>query len=133
MKMTDACDLINHRLVYKPGWRFEAEPHVPRFPGQVKVTVHYPAQNSNLPDAKLGYPVSIVTYAKFPIEVNTLGDKYDVLRLLVEKVMEIELHEAREFLRLPEDDWKAPFHPHSVTGISRWGAPAQSDVLFGLA
>jgi hypothetical protein len=132
MKMDDACDLINNRLVYKPEWRFEAEPHMPRFPGQIKVTVHYPAQNSNLPDAKLGYPNAIMTYAKFPIIVKTLTDKYELAKCLVEKILEIEAHEAREFLRLPEDGWLAPFHPHSVTGMARWGKP-ESDVLFGLA
>lgn len=131
MKMSEACDVICNRLVYKPGWRFEAEEHVPRFPGQVKVTVHYPARNSNLADAKDGYPLDIMTYAKFPIQVWTLTDKYELIRCLIEKIMEIELHEAREFLRLPEDDWLAPFHPHSVKGMARWGQ-ADSDVLFGL-
>jgi len=141
MRVSEAIDLING-LAYKPNWRFETEDHTSRFQDTVKIKVHYPAFNSNRDQARNGYPESIMTYAVFALVVFEM-DERDLYYALVQKILHIEEHEAREFLRIPERDFTAPFHPHRIHGMIQWdGAEHRaarinvglaSDLQFGVA
>lgn len=134
MDITSAIDLISS-LCYKPGWTFQAEDHTNRFEGSVKVTIHYPAQNSNRDQAAAGYPEEITTYATFALVVADCDLESLVFQVL-QAIVKIETHEAREFLRVSPTMW-APFHPHRVDGMKRWsartGEPMVSDLQFGVA
>lgn len=112
--------LINTELIYKPGWSFEATDHTKRFQDCVKVKIHYPAYNSDREEARKGYPTSIVTYAVFPLVFGDCATRDDVLARLLGAILSIEMHEAREFLRLPAEDFEAPFHPHRHQEMDRW-------------
>lgn len=134
MLNTSAVELINN-LLYKPGWTFTATEHDRRFEGTITVRVDYPARNSNRDQAADGYPEVINTYATFPMVVQDCTDEdlyYKVLKI-IEK---IEMHEAREFLRVNPTHW-APFHPHRVDGMRRWaertGSTMDADLQFGIA
>lgn len=132
MLISDALNLINQGLVYKPGWSFLATDHTNRFEGTVMVRIDYVAQNSNRDQACLGYPETISTYATFPLVVADCTQDA-VLRKIILAIVEIETHEAREFLRLRET-WDAPFHPHRIAGMKGWhGRNMMPDLQFGIA
>lgn len=134
MEISSAVSLVNS-IVYKPGWTFEAEDHTNRFEGTVRVRIEYPARNSNREQAANGYTEEIVTYAVFPLVVSECNDESLYFKLL-EAIVAIEKHEAREFLRVSPTLW-APFHPHRIDGMRRWhqftGDPMVSDLQFGIA
>lgn len=135
MNVASAVELINNSLVYKPGWAFTATDHTNRFEDTIVVRIDYPAQNSNRDQAADGYPESIQTYASFPLVVRDCTDE-DLAFQVLQAVVKIEVHEAREFLRLKPTMW-APFHPHNVDGIKRWddrtGDRLADDLQFGIA
>lgn len=130
MRVDSAINLIDH-LVYKPGWKFTAEDHTNRFEGAIKLRIDYPAMDSGRDSAKNGYDIPIpVTYAIFPMHVIDCDD-VSLYRKILGCIMEIEEHEAREFLRVLPTLW-APFHPHNIDGMRRWGDP-EKDLHFGIA
>lgn len=134
MEIASALDLV-HTVVYKPGWEFIATDHTSRFEGTITVKVVYPARNSNRDQADAGYPEEITTYATFPLVVADCDDESLYLQIL-QAIVKIETHEAREFLRIKPTNW-APFHPHRVDGMRRWhkmmSQPLIDDLQFGIA
>lgn len=130
MRVESAMELINSSLIYKPGWRISATDHTNRFEGTILVRIDYPARNSNRDQASDGYSEEINTYAIFPVTVEDCDD-LSLMRHVLDKIIEIEAHEAREFLRVKPTNW-APFHPHRVGGMKAWGTP-EKDLLFGVA
>lgn len=125
-----AAELIN-AVVFMPEWEFSAEPNA-RFENCITVNVTYQARRSEVDQAP-AYRTWIPGGARagFVFTVDQCADADAVCRLLIEKViMPIQLHEAREFLRLP-GSLIAPFHPHRADGMRAWGTP-ETDVLFGL-
>jgi len=141
MRVDAAVDLINAGLCYKPGWTFKASDHTNRFEGHVLVEVWYHAHNSNRDCAQRGYDEEIDTYAKFSFAVVD-ASTHDVIFRLLLAIIEIEVHEAREFLR-ERGSFESFFHPHRIDGIARWNDHASAcafrkllqrdDVQFGLA
>jgi hypothetical protein len=135
MNVASAVELINNSLVYKPGWTFTATDHTNRFEDTIVVRVDYPALNSNRDQAAEGYQQDIQTYASFPLVVRDCTDE-DLFFQVLTAIGKIELHEAREFLRLKPTMW-APFHPHNVDGMKRWstrtGDRMVDDLQFGIA
>lgn len=136
MEITSAIALVNN-LIYKPGWQFIATDHSDRFEGSIKVRIDYPARNSNRDQAMTGYPEEIATYASFPVIVRDLDDS-GLYREIMDAIICIESHEAREFLRVSLTGW-APFHPHRIDGMKRWNSTAvvsgefHLDLTFGIA
>lgn len=134
MRISSALKLIGE-LQYKPGWKFTAEDHSNRFEGSITLRIDYPARNSNRDQAEAGYPEEITTYASFPMIVADCEDDELYFRIL-QLIGEIEMHEAREFLRIAPTMW-APFHPHKVDGMKRWaartGGNLEADLQFGIA
>lgn len=129
MLVTSAVELLN-RVVYKPGWEIEAIDHTDRFESAVKVCIRYPAQASERIEAADGYPRTIQARMSCVMLVGGMDDTA-LYRALLAKIIEIEVHESREFLRVLPTYW-APFHPHREDGMARWGSPEQ-DLMFGLA
>lgn len=133
MNVDTAIRLID-QLVYKPGWKFTGKDHTNRFEGTIILHVDYHAFASDRPDAEQGYKREIDTYAEFPIVVQNC-DAEDLYFKILECIGEIEMHEAREFLRVFPSYW-APFHPHQVDGMRKWqdrtGRPMVQDLQFGI-
>lgn len=128
MDVASALTLLN-TVVYKPGWHIEATDHTNRFEGSVRVVLHYPARNSNR-DCAPKYRDRVDTYATFAMIVSDCDD-CGIYRRLLDAIICVETHEAREFLRVAPTMW-APFHPHRVDGMRRWGDPDR-DLMFGIA
>lgn len=127
-----ACAIINEAVVFFPGWNFTAEDYCHRFEDTVRCTVHYPAVQTNRADAHEGYLCVIEAVASFVIVTGDCRDEVDLLRCLLDgAIMKVHEHESREGLRLRPSYW-APFHPHKVGGMRRWGDPG-GDLSFGLA
>lgn len=120
MRVDTAIRLIGN-LIYKPGWTFTATDHTKRFESTIELLVEYPAINSDRDNAERGYTdlVAPVARAKFPIVLGSDCTDEVLYRRIIDIIMEIELHEAREFLRVLPTFW-APFHPHNVDGMKRW-------------
>lgn len=135
MDVQQAIDLVN-TVLYKPQWQFVAEDHTNRFEGAINVTISYPAFDSgsnSVPDAwRSGYDARVLPLARasFPVIVGDT-DRDGVLRRLLTAILDIEEHEAREFLRIPMTG-EAPFHPHRIDGMTRWGN-INHDLQFGLS
>lgn len=137
MRVDSAIALVTS-LVYKPGWSFTATDHTARFESSIKVRIEYPALNSNRNQAP-EYATEIpTTYAEYPVLVDDLDD-IQLYRIMVDIIVQIECHEAREFLRVAPTYW-APFHPHRADGMRRWRDSSGitedhilSDHHFGLA
>ena len=127
MEIVSALKLIGN-LTYKPGWKITATDHSKRFEGTVLVHIDYPAQATErvfAPD----YEKDIVTYAEFPVIVIEC-DQTQLLRKILNVILEIETHEAREYFRVAPTMW-GPFNPHRVGGMKRWGDVA-GDLKFGI-
>ncbi len=130
MNVATAIALVN-QIIYRPGWVIEAVDHTNRFEGAIQVCIGYPSRNSNRDQADAGYPEKIDTRAIFPVVVGECEDQTALYRLVIDRIIEIEVHEAREFFRIAPTDW-APFHPHRADGMRRWGTP-DADLMFGIA
>lgn len=129
MEVTTAVELVNS-LVYKPGWTIAATDHTNRFEGAIVLRIDYPADNTNRDQAPDGYAERINTYAQEPIIVIDCPDETALFKRVIEKIIAIETHEAREYFRVKPTFW-APFHPHRTEGMARWGNPAD-DLKFGI-
>jgi hypothetical protein len=138
MNIADAVQTIN-RMVYRPGWSFEAEDFTNRFEGHVKIKVSYHAIQTNRENAP-EYKAEIDTYASFAFRVDDV-DKIELYGRVLDALMTIDQHEARETLRDP-DTLDAPFHPHRIEGTLNWALRQRSkidevdtlsDIQFGLA
>jgi hypothetical protein len=93
----------------------------------VKVT--YPAPETGRDNWRNGYAEQIMARASFPIQIHDC-DAEALFRKVLEALLVIEVHEAREIFRVQPTGW-APFHPHQVDGMRRWGNP-HADLSFGL-
>lgn len=135
MDIQSAIALVE-QVVYKPGWQFTATDHTKRFEGTICLRVDYVAQETSREMAAEGYPQNNAPYASFPIivrDLDTVGLYGEILKI----ILEIEEHEAREFLRIKPTFW-APFHPHQIDGMKRWAQQetitnVRPDLQFGLS
>lgn len=128
MKPETAIDLVA-QLVYLPGWRLEATDHTNRFEDSIVLHVYYPAVNTNREHAP-DYTETIETYASFPLVIADV-DEVGLMRLVIDSLLKVWEHETREALRVAPTMW-APFHPHKVDGMGRWG-DTSADLMFGVA
>lgn len=131
MEVDTALTIINEQLVYAPGWTIEADDFTNRFERGIRVNVKYPACATEREEAKQGYPRLIETGGRFPVNLICDSEITLMRQILSQVIMPIHEHEAREMLRLKPTFW-APFHPHRVEGMERWGNP-NGDLMFGLA
>ena len=131
MRIDTAIQLIND-LVLKPGWAVTAEDNTKRFEGTVKLNVTYVAANTDREHAP-GYADTVPggARASFQLPVSAFDNDVELYRAILMVMLDIEQHEWREFLRVRSTLW-APFHPHHLDGMERWGTP-EADFNFGLA
>lgn len=130
MNTDSALGLIN-QIIYRPGWVITAEDFTHRFEGTITVKIEYPSQSTDRVEAAGGYATPIVAHATFSLVVGDLNDDTALYRSVLTKILAIEAHEAREFFRVEPTSW-APFHPHRIDGMKRWGQP-DTDLTFGIA
>ena len=117
MLIETACSLVSN-LIYKPGWRFECEDFSARFGDYITVKIIYPAVNYNRDQAP-EYKDHIEIYATWPLLVSDTDDAKVIYARILDFVLLIEEHEAREALRVRPTMW-APFHPHHLAGMQSW-------------
>lgn len=116
MSVQRMCALI-HSMHYRPGWTFKAVDYTKRFEQGCQVTVTFPALNTNQDLAAVGYPVEFELEVNFVIRVCDCATDDDLYFEMWSIIMQIESHEAREFLRVG-NDYRAPFHPHRLEGMA---------------
>lgn len=104
--------MINNELCYKPGYQVQARPN---YRGMVDVNIDLYTHDSGTP----GYRERILAGGSY--EIDCSGSRLEVMKRLLDKFMEIEEHEWREFLR-DKRTFVAPFHPHRYDGNARWEA-----------
>lgn len=130
MEVQSAVDIVNTQMIYVPGWEFTAEPFTDRFEAAMQVRVNYPVIRTDREVMRAGEVVPFTATAAFPI-VCDFNDMVGLARCIIDNVLvPIHLHEAREGLRFLPTFW-APFHPHRVDGMNRWGDP-NGDLMFGI-
>jgi hypothetical protein len=118
----EVCELINNKLITKPGWRFVAEPDLIN-KHEVWVDITYPARDSGRENARQGYrnrETEIGAYHRITFDRTTT--RQDIVGQMLAGVVAVETHEWREFLRLADQDCDAPFHPHRPEGRAAWRA-----------
>lgn len=130
-----AIELINTQLVYKPGWTLKAEDYTWRMQGTVLLHISFSAPSSDRDDAREGYrKVLEPLHNAFPLVVQDCETEDDILFRLLQIIIGLETHEAREFLRR-KPTYDAPFHPHRKADMDRWahyaGTPVSDDLNFG--
>ena len=128
MLPSTAVDLVNN-IIYKPGWSFKAQDLSDRFESAISIRVDYVARQWNREHAP-EYAETINPGADFPLLTADLNAEGLYRKVFEEIIMKIEQHESREAFRIAPTCW-APFHPHKVDGMKRWGNPA-ADLTFGL-
>lgn len=121
MSVETALDLINtNHIKYRPGWTFEATDYTKRFQNAIMVKFIFPAYHTEKDNAKAGYPERTDgSWAQFPILLEGVADINDLAYKILCCIREIEVHEAREFLKVGPTFW-APFDPHNYGGMHRW-------------
>jgi len=128
---TDTAITLVNGLVYKPGWRMNATDNTARFEGSIVLELVEATYMSERANATQGYAERIDARASFIIQVGALTDDIELYREVLDRIVQFDVHEAREFLRVRETMW-APFHPHRVDGMHRFGRVAE-DLTYGLA
>jgi hypothetical protein len=121
MRTEHAIEFINNQLCFIPGWEISAESYEKRFQGMLLCHYKFPAQNSNqnlAPTYEQEIPGK--NHVTLKLEVGDARTFMEVYERVLRQIITIQTHEAREFLRIAPD-WVAPFHPHKVYGMQRWG------------
>jgi hypothetical protein len=70
--------------------------------------------------ARQGYPDKRDLDWEVPVTSAMYADDGQLLRAVFDLIMQIELHESREFFRVKSEDYAAPFHPHRADGEALW-------------
>jgi hypothetical protein len=133
MLVESAIQLVN-QLIYKPGWKITAEDATNRHENAIRLRIDYPAQETSRQAARAGYDQDNLPYAAFYIMIGPNCDDISLYRFVAERIIEIDTHEMREYLRVNPTLW-APFHPHQLDGMTRWHGPGNHDrdLYFGAA
>lgn len=116
MTHDEICNYINQNIVYRPGYRFAAYP----VGQQIELRVSFPTHNSNQADARRAYPDDFIRVDYQWLDPERMTDIDGIWAEVLTAIMEVELHEAREFLRDRLHDFRAPFHPHRDEGKNNY-------------
>ncbi|MFF1469118.1 hypothetical protein [Streptomyces mirabilis] len=110
-------------ISYRPGWKITAEPMVPGLPFVV-VQAYIDTVNTNREQAIKGYPQKIVLGPDTVIDASLYATPEDLYRRILDWIIGLEVHEAREFFRVGTD-MQAPFHPHREECERAWERTAR--------
>lgn len=111
-----ASELING-LRFMPGWRFQAFDFGD---DTIMARILIDTVNSDHDKAVLGYPQHITLERGVMIHPEDYATSTQLAAAVFTWIMEIMIHESREFLRLGTEDLRAPFHPHRPEGNDNW-------------
>lgn len=128
MDVTRAIELIQ-AVTYKPEWHWEVKPHTNRFGDTVLVTMYYNVRDTDWTKAP-AYADFIEVFSSWPIIVRDLSEE-QLYGELFARIMEIELHESREFFSVRTSDGnyqRKPYHPHRPEGMAEWAKNIGEDV-----
>ncbi|MFE5369229.1 hypothetical protein [Streptomyces mirabilis] len=112
-----AVDLIN-KISYRPGWEINAHLMIDGLP-YVIVIAHVHTVNSDQDQAIKGYPEKIILAPDTMIDAGLYDTPEALYGRILDWIIGLEIHEAREFLRVG-DDMRAPFHPHRPECQDAW-------------
>ena len=105
------------RLRYKPNWKINVSYATPRLGFGSGDPLVLDLQLTDVPDAvNPDERVSVTGIAA--VDLGRCRTELDLARSLLDQLIEVEVHEAREFLRTP--DGVAPFNPHTERGQVAW-------------
>lgn len=125
MNKNDVAELLNS-LSYRPGWTFGAVPMAEWEAGYYRADLWLKMScrtvNTDQNCAREGYPEEKTLDWEIPVEVSKFSDTDELLRAIFDMLMDVELHESREFFRVKSQDYAAPFHPHRPEGEALWEA-----------
>lgn len=121
MQVASAVDYINgESFVYKPGYTFVAQSYEYRMQGAILLTITFNALSTDRHDARDGYKVMLEPLVTtFVVHVHDCKSDDDLLFQVLRCLIDLETHEAREFLR-KRPTYSAPFHPHRHDAMIRW-------------
>lgn len=121
MQVQSALDYVNGgSFVYKPGWTFVAQSYEYRMQGAILLTITFDALSTDRDDARNGYNVILEPLVTtFVVHVIDCKSDDDLLFQILTKIIDLETHEAREFLR-KRPTYSAPFHPHRHDSMINW-------------
>lgn len=121
MDVRSACDYVNgDSFVYKPGYTFVAQSYEYRMQGAILLTITFDALSTDREDARNGYNVMLEPLVTtFVVHVHECRSDDDLLFQILRCIIDLETHEAREFLR-KVPTFSAPFHPHRHGSMIRW-------------
>lgn len=117
MNAQRAVELIN-KISYRPEWEISAHLMAAGLP-YVFVTARVHTVNSDRDQAIKGYPEKIILGPDTMIDAELYDTPDDLYGRILDWIIGLEIHEAREFLRVG-DDMRAPFHPHRPEGQAAW-------------
>lgn len=117
-------------ITYRPGWTFTAEAlpalrHVFGVEEDVRFRMACTTVDSDREYALKGYPETKTLEWDFILKSDD-WQADNLIRQVFGMLMDIELHESREFFRLRTDDMQAPFHPHRPEGEAAWAGTGLS-------
>jgi hypothetical protein len=143
MEIQTAMNLVNGdpvsgdgpAFVYKPGYTFHADDYTYRMQGAILLTISMVTQSTDREDARRGFNKMLEPlHTTFPIIVKDCKSDDDFLYEVLKVVIELETHEAREFLR-KTGTYSAPFHPHRHDSMERYsrysGRHVSDDLNYG--
>lgn len=121
MNTTTTIAFLN-RLHFMPSWNFDAFV----LGEDVYLSVTWDTVNSNREQAVKGYPQLVTLERAALIHPSAYTTEDELSAAVFTWLMEIMVHEGREFLRVG-DDMRAPFHPHRPEGKRNWEILVLSD------
>ena len=125
MLVKDALELVKG-ITYRPEWSFSARDWTKRFQDSIALRIDYTAPDTDVKWAP-DYAHMIDTYAEFTIHVTGLRTPAEFYREVYRAIIDIELHESREFFSVNGEQYDKPVHPHTHTGMYEWAKEYNPD------
>lgn len=118
MLVADALRLVKG-ITYRPDWSFTAQDYTKRFQDSIRLRIDYTAPDTDVKWAPT-YDHIINTHADFVIHLTGLRTPEEFYRQVFRVILEVELHEAREFFAVSGSEFHKPVHPHTHEGMFNW-------------
>lgn len=115
MDNTSALKVVRE-LHFMPSWQFEA---LDTYGDTIFVRATWETFNSNQGLAVRGYPQAVTLVRELMVHPEDYATADDLYAALITWLIEIQIHETREFFRAG-NDFRAPFHPHRPEGERAW-------------
>lgn len=124
MDVARAIELVKG-ISYRPDWTFTATDHTKRFQESIVLRIDYVAPDTDVKWAP-DYAHIINTHANFVIPLGFLSDE-EFYREVYRAILDVEMHESREFFAVEGQTFRKPVHPHTDEGMLSWAANFNPD------